>query len=111
MKAAASLLGSIGNGCIYTPSDSHKHSCYETHDHTSKRFGTRSIVRSSDHSRDFVALSYNTCIVQQSHKDAGFTDRRVVTLDFGNILRSKLELFGRKKYLVASTRVPIHNGT
>lgn len=88
MKAAASLLGSIGYGCIYTTSDdSHEHSCYGTHDHTSKRFGTHSIVRSSDHSRDFVALSYNTFIVQQSHKDAGFTDRRVVTLDRANFVQ------------------------
>lgn len=84
MKAAASLLGSIGNGCIYTPSDSHEHSCSGTHDHTSKRFGTRSIVRSSDHSRNFVALSYNTFIVQQSHKDAGFTDCKAVILDRAN---------------------------
>lgn len=92
MKAAASLLGSIGNGFIYTPSDSHEHSCYVTHDHTSKRFGTRSIVRSNDHSRDFVALSQNTFIVQQSHKNAGFTDWRAVTLDRANFVQRHFDI-------------------
>lgn len=54
------LLKSVVNG-LYSSSDLHEHSFHGTNDRTSNRIGARSIVRSLDHSRVFIAFSYNPC--------------------------------------------------
>lgn len=97
------LLKCVGNG-RYTSSDLHGHSYHGTHDRTSNRIGARSIVRSLDHSRVFIAFSHNTCfyctIVANTclmcfHDRVSFVQYFFICNYFGNSFRYKSKRLGR----------------